>query len=741
MITTRARAGSSILRGGKPLLEVGWLDGGLQPLEVRSRVRTEIDVERGDVRLQHTPRGLAHIGQHAHQFQRRPRARVGRPAKVGAQQALLGVGVEAVVDREVAEVEQTVAHARVLPVDQQHAPAIWLANDVLSKQVVVTGTRIVKRKHAGDSPRHRNRVCELLARLGVARAQHARVVLEQLGHPEAVTELDTAVVESAQHTPDLAGAYCDLPGRERATWHIARHQTARQRCGDGRRDSQLRGAVVGLTLGLAVDAEQLRARPMQAHDELLVPQPHAVVAVGDATVQRLRFTASRTELGLQPLQDVVQVTHSRLARARRAQGGLYRGSHGDSVAGGLLSEQTELQIADLDIASARRAIAGSALHTPVVRCGDVQQLAGTAAVLKAECLQTTGSFKLRGALNKLTALGEDARAGVVTASAGNHGRAVAYAACARGVPCDVFMPADAAVLKVAGVEELGARVHSAGTSVDEALEHASAFALRTGASFVHPFDDLDVIAGQATLGHELLEDVPDLARVIVPVGGGGLASGIGIALRQAGSEAELIGVQARVCAPVPNALEGRSVDGLTTATVADGIAVKRPGSITLPLLRDLLDGIETVSEDEIAAAMVLLAERCKLVAEGAGAVALAALLRGELPARDGATAVIVSGGNVDSGLLASLLLRHETEEGRRVRLFTRVADRPGGLVELLSLIARERANVLSVEHLREAVRLGVRETGVELTLQTRGPRHTAELLAALRDAGYDVHDE
>ncbi|HEV2981215.1 MAG TPA: pyridoxal-phosphate dependent enzyme, partial [Solirubrobacteraceae bacterium] len=152
-----------------------------------------------------------------------------------------------------------------------------------------------------------------------------------------------------------------------------------------------------------------------------------------------------------------------------------------------MSEQTELQIADLDVASARGAIAGAVLHTPVVRCADVQRLAGTATVLKAECLQTTGSFKLRGALNKLAALGDDARAGVVTASAGNHGRALAYAACARGVPCDVFMPADAAVLKVAGIEELGARVHTTGTSVDEALEQASAFALRTGATFVHPF--------------------------------------------------------------------------------------------------------------------------------------------------------------------------------------------------------------------------------------------------------------
>jgi len=260
---------------------------------------------------------------------------------------------------------------------------------------------------------------------------------------------------------------------------------------------------------------------------------------------------------------------------------------------------------------------------------------------------------------------------------------------------------------------------------------------------VHPFDDLDVIAGQATLGLELLEDVPDLARVVVPVGGGGLASGIGIALRRERADVELIGVQAQACAPLVAELggglpTGAAAQSATGATVADGIAVKRPGALTLPLLRELLDGIQTVTEDEIADAIVFLAERAKLVAEGAGAVAAAVLMRGRLPALPGTTVAIVSGGNVDSGLLAGLLLRHETEEGRRVRIFTRVADRPGGLAELLNLIARARVNVLSVEHVREAVHLPVRETGVELTLETRGPAHTEEVLALLRGAGYEV---
>ena len=398
-------------------------------------------------------------------------------------------------------------------------------------------------------------------------------------------------------------------------------------------------------------------------------------------------------------------------------------------------------IAAADIDGAARAIAGVAALTPTIGCEDLTEMAGTTVLLKAECLQRGGSFKLRGALSKLAALGETA-SGLVTASAGNHGRAVALAARIRGVECAVFMPRDAPVSKVAAVERLGARVQLEGTSVEEALELAARCAAETGAALVHPFDDIDVIAGQGTLGLELLAQVPDLARVLVPVGGGGLAGGIGIALRRARPHVELIGVQASACAPYANALRdagsGDAAEVAPGATIADGIAIKRPGRLTLPLLRELLAGLQTVSEDEIAAAMVFLAERAKLVSEGAGAVAVAALLSGRLAPVAGATVALVSGGNVDSGLLAGLLRRRETEEGRRVRLFTRVADRPGGLAELLSLVAHARANVVSVEHVREAVPLHVRETGVELTLETRGPGHTTEVVAVLREAHYEV---
>jgi threonine dehydratase len=304
------------------------------------------------------------------------------------------------------------------------------------------------------------------------------------------------------------------------------------------------------------------------------------------------------------------------------------------------------------------------------------------------------------------------------------------------------MPRDAPVSKVAAVERLGALVNLGGSSVEEALELAAEHAEVDGLALIHPFDDLDVIAGQATIALELLEEVPDLARVIVPVGGGGLASGVGIALRRAGVDVELLGIQARACAPYVDALSStgsaQEIELAAAATIADGIALKRPGRLTLPLLRELLDGIETVSEDEIADAMVFLADRAKLVAEGAGAVAVAALLSGRLAPKEGTTVAIVSGGNVDSGLLAGLLRRRETEEGRRVRIFTRVADRPGGLADLLGLVAGARANLVSLEHVREAVPLHVRETGVALMLETRGPHHTAEVVAALESAGYEV---
>ncbi|MEA2422333.1 MAG: threonine dehydratase [Thermoleophilaceae bacterium] len=370
---------------------------------------------------------------------------------------------------------------------------------------------------------------------------------------------------------------------------------------------------------------------------------------------------------------------------------------------------------------ARRASAELVRHTPVLTAASLSSRCGGTVVLKAENLQRTGSFKLRGALNKVRAVGQSV-AGVVAGSAGNHAQALAYAARAAGLPCFVFMPEDAAVSKVEAVRAFGASVEQRGGSVVEcvglAREHASA----EGLAFVHPFDDLDVICGQAGLGLELLDDVPDLARVVVPVGGGGLASGVAAAVRARRPGVAVVGVRAETSA----------------GTIADGIAIKHPGEVTGPLLDSLLDEMVSVGEDDIAETMVLLVERSKLVVEGAGAVSLAALLSGAVEASaDGSTVAVLSGGNVDVGLLAAIATRHETRVGRRLRVYTRVSDLPGGLAGLLAAVASAGANLIHVEHVREGVDLGVRETGVELTVETRGRSHARELLAALREAGYE----
>jgi threonine dehydratase len=364
-----------------------------------------------------------------------------------------------------------------------------------------------------------------------------------------------------------------------------------------------------------------------------------------------------------------------------------------------------------------------ARHTPVLTAASLSSRCGGTVVLKAENLQRTGSFKLRGALNKVRAAGPSV-AGVVAGSAGNHAQSLAYAARASGLPCFVFMPVDAAVSKIEAVRAFDADVFQRGESVVECVALAREHAAERGLAFVHPFDDLDVIAGQAGVGLELLVDVPDLARVVVPVGGGGLAAGVAAAVRQRRPDVSVVGVRAE-------AVE-RSAQ-----TIADGIAIKHPGSVTGPLLGRLLDEVVTVGEDDIAEAMVVLVERSKLVVEGAGAAALAALLSGAVAASSlGSTVAVLSGGNVDVGLLAAIATRHETRVGRRLRVYARVSDLPGGLAGLLAAVAEAGANLIHVEHVREGVDLGVRETGIELTVETRGRDHAASLMSALRAAGY-----
>jgi threonine dehydratase len=389
------------------------------------------------------------------------------------------------------------------------------------------------------------------------------------------------------------------------------------------------------------------------------------------------------------------------------------------------------------VRDARSAGADLVVTTPVLSSRSLSERLGGPVVLKAENLQRTGSFKLRGALSAIARLPDQVHT-MVVGSAGNHAQSVAYAARARGLGCEVYMPAQAALSKVAAVEAFGAVVHLDGVTVDECVEAARERSAAEGMAFLSPFDDADVIAGQATLGAELCEQVPDISQVVIPIGGGGLCGGAASAIRAVHPSVRIVGVQAEACAAVPSSLSaGAPVRTNGGRTIADGIAVGTPGRLTLPLIERHVDEVVLVDEDAVAAAMVLLLERAKLVTEGAGAVGVAALLSGRLEAPAGGTTVLVlSGGNVDAGLLAELTRRHETLAGRRLRVFARVPDMPGGLALLLTAIADEGANVLEVDHVREGVALAVRQTGVGLVLETRGSEHARRLLERVRAKGF-----
>ncbi len=390
-----------------------------------------------------------------------------------------------------------------------------------------------------------------------------------------------------------------------------------------------------------------------------------------------------------------------------------------------------------DVKRARDLVADVVRHTPMIESRFLSRTAHGTISLKAENLQRTGSFKLRGALNKIASLGPEIR-GVVTGSAGNHGLALAYAARERGLSATIFMPERASLAKVAAAREFGADVVLGGRSIDECVVTAKQRADEENLAFVHPFDDPAVIAGQGTVGLELLEAVPDLARVVVPIGGGGLASGIATAVKAGREGVDVIGVQAKACAAVPGSLrEGKPVEVAAGSTLADGIAVKRPGEITLPLLESLVDEVVEVGEEQIAEAIVLLLERTKLVVEGAGAVGVAAVVEGAVsPAPSGTTAVILSGGNIDVGVLGDIARHHETVTGRRLRVFTTIPDEPGSLAALLTRLGEGGANLIDVDHVREGVGLSVGETGVELVMETRGPDHAERLLKLISESGY-----
>jgi threonine dehydratase len=375
-----------------------------------------------------------------------------------------------------------------------------------------------------------------------------------------------------------------------------------------------------------------------------------------------------------------------------------------------------------DIQEARQRLQGIAEQTPIYLSETFSRRVGREVRLKAENLQRTGAFKIRGAVNKLSTLSTSEReAGVVAASAGNHGQAVAWAARELGIRARIYVPLDAPMAKIEACRNYGAETELAGAYFEDAMAAALADVEETGATFIHPYEDALVIAGQATIGLELAEQVPDLDTVLIPVGGGGLALGIATALRALRPDVRLVGVQA-------------GIDGYT---IADGIAVKVPSEFTMPLLEDLLDDLVAVTDEEISEAIVLLLERAKLVVEGAGAVGVAALLAGK--AEGSGTAVpVLSGGNIDPTMLISVMRHGLTVAGRYLVVRTQLADRPGELIKLLSLVAAERGNVISVEHHREGMDIAVTETEVELTLVTRDEEHCRRLIAAIEADGYTV---
>ncbi len=388
-----------------------------------------------------------------------------------------------------------------------------------------------------------------------------------------------------------------------------------------------------------------------------------------------------------------------------------------------------------DIRAARGVIADVVKHTPVISSLTLSNDIGGNVVLKAENLQRTGAFKIRGATNKVASLGEAASVGVTTGSAGNHAQALAFAARHFGVPCEIFVPIGAAITKIDACRALGATVVEYGAALAEAVDAAKDRAHVTGMTFCAPFDDAAVIAGQGTLGLELIDDIDDLTTVVVPLGGGGLISGIAIAIKSQRPDVRVIGVQAAVCAPYAG---GTSAEG-PVLTLADGIAVKYPGEITGPLVQRWVDGVVTVDEDAIADAMVLLMDRAKLYVEGAGAVGVAALLSGAVaPADDGITCVVLSGGNVDLGVVPSLIRRHENSAGRRLSVVARIDDRPGSLAHLLTVFADGGADLIEVRHIREGLDLHVRETGIHATFAVRSGEQASALIDAASTAGYDI---
>jgi threonine dehydratase len=399
---------------------------------------------------------------------------------------------------------------------------------------------------------------------------------------------------------------------------------------------------------------------------------------------------------------------------------------------------SNMSIGLADVLAARERLRGSIYESPCPHSIMLSALTGQQVYLKLENLQMTGSFKERGALNRIAMLTpEQAARGVIAASAGNHAQGVAYHATKRGIRALIVMPLTTPLVKVTATRDFGAEVLLHGANYDESCAEAVRLCDEQQLTFIHPFDDPGVMAGQGTIGLELLEQVPQLEAVVVPIGGGGLIGGIACAIKESRPEIRIVGVQTARLPSMQAAIEAHhpvTVDPATT--IADGIAVRRAGDLTFPLVERYVDEIVTVEEDEIASAILMLLEREKTLAEGAGAAALAALFEHRTGLHGAHTAVLVCGGNIDVTLLSRIIERGLVKDGRMVRLRIVLLDKPGALHELTRLIADQRANIIDTLHNRAYYGVNLGDTVVDITMETRGPEHVAELLAALTAEGY-----
>ena len=399
----------------------------------------------------------------------------------------------------------------------------------------------------------------------------------------------------------------------------------------------------------------------------------------------------------------------------------------------------------LDVAAveaARQRLRGAIYETPCPYSHTLSELSGSACHLKLENLQMTGSFKERGAANLLLQLDDaERRRGVVAASAGNHGLAVAFHATRLGIPATIVMPTYAPLIKVTSARRSGAEVILHGANYDEAYERARAVEQASGAVFVHPFDDARVVAGQGTLGLELLAQVDDLEAVVVPVGGGGLIAGVALAIKARRPAVRVIGVEAAAMPAMQRSLQARERVRVPAApTIADGIAVRRVGEVTFDLALKYADEVVTVTEEELANAILLLLEIEKTVVEGAGAAPLAALLNRSLGLAGRRVALVLSGGNIDVTMVARIITRGLVKDGRLVRLGVVLQDRPGALARLTALIGEERVNILQIEHDRAFSRQSIGSSEVALTLETSGRQQIDDLKTRLESAGYVVEE-